>query len=77
METFPVFPSLKHGNTKHAEKIFENSIYNILYIIYRLMKQVTKNGVFPVSAEETVGNVSGVSSVETEKQLLSCCPDVS
>ena len=41
------------------------------------MKQVTKNGVFPVSAEETVGNVSGVSSVETEKQLLSCCHHVS
>ena len=35
------------------------------------MKQVTKNGVFPVSAEETVGNVSGVSSVEI-MTLLAC-----
>ena len=41
------------------------------------MKQVTKNTVFPVSAEETVGNVSGVSISETRKQLLSCYPDVS
>ena len=29
LETFPVFPSLKHGNTNRAEKNFENSIYNI------------------------------------------------
>ena len=32
---------------------------------------------FSVSAEETVGNVSGVSISETRKQLLSCYPDVS
>ena len=29
-------------------------IYNILYIIYRLMKQVTKNTVFRVSADVTL-----------------------
>ena len=41
------------------------------------MKQVTKITVFRVSAKETAGNVSGVSFPETEKQLLSCYPDVS